>query len=348
MYHRLCGSYGCENHAKSSTLATYIPRAEATGRCSVRDRAMVHRIEMRRDGRARGVVYSDERGLMRRIEADVVVVACGAIESARLLLMSRTASFPDGLGNNGGQVGRNLCLSTLGHLAGALYYDDFTDDDQRVLQNPAPFVGRAVQDLYELDPPIEGLPKAGTFHFLWAHENPIHRSERLLDGNGGGLVRGPALMRTLRRRFEASKTLEVEAFSEWLPTERCFVELDADAFDRWGLPAARIHIDHHPASVAAATRLVDAGETMLRDLGCRDIAKLEVGGTTWVLQGGTCRMGEDPATSVTTPRGCLHEIPNLYVTDGGALPTSGGVPNTLTILANALRIARGLADRDLG
>jgi choline dehydrogenase-like flavoprotein len=344
-YHQLCGSYGCENAAKSSTLATYIPLAEATGRCAVRDRCMVERVEMRNDGRAKGVVYVDARGDRRRVEADVVVVACGAIESARLLLMSRTASFPNGLGNGAGLVGRNLCLSSLGHLAGVLYYDDFGEPERRVLKNPAPFVGRAVQDLYELDPPAEGLPKAGTFHFLWAHENPIHRTERLLDARGGGLVYGSALMERLRERFGQSKTLEVESFSEWLPTDGCFVELDGEVSDRWGLPAAKIHIDQHPASVAATTRMVEASETLLADLGCRTIERIDVGGVTWVLQSGTCRMGTDPATSVTTPEGHLHEVDNLYVTDGASLPTSGGVPNTMTILANALRIAEGMAAR---
>lgn len=343
--HQLCGSYGCENGAKSSTLATYVPMAEATGRCTVRAGCMVQRVEMRKDGRARGVVYTDARGVDRRVEADVVVVACGAIESARLLLMSRTASFPDGLGNRAGQVGKNLCFSSLGHLAGVFHYDDFAAAEQNLLKNPAPFVGRAVQDLYQLDPPAGGLPKAGTFHFLWAHENPIHRSERLLDGNGGGLVYGAALIKRLRERFVASRTLEVESFSEWLPTELCFVELDGDASDRWGLPAARIHLHHHPASVAATTRLVDAAEGMLGDLGCRDIERIDVGGTTWVLQNGTCRMGTDPESSVTTPQGNLHEIDNLYVTDGASLPTSGGVPNTMTILANALRIGEGIVAR---
>lgn len=344
-YNSTCGSYGCENNAKSSTLATYIPRAESTGRCSVRDRAMVRRIEMKQDGRARGVVYTDAGGEDRRVEADVVVVACGAIESARLLLASATAAFPDGLGNGGGQVGRNLCLSSLGLVAGRLYYEDFGFEDRALLQNPAPFVGRAIQDLYHLDPPAEGLPKAGTFHFLWEHENPIHRAERATEGDDGGLVYGAELMKRLRRRFTASRTLEVEAFSEWLPTDRCFVELDPEAHDRWGLPAAKIHVDRHPASVAATTRIVEAAESLLKDVGCRETERLEVGGVTWVLQSGTCRMGDDPATSATTPAGHLHEIDNLYVTDGGSLPTSGGVPNTMTILANALRIAEGMIAR---
>ncbi len=336
-YHRLCGSYGCENGAKSSTLASLLPRAEATGNCEIRPDTMVERIEMRRNGTARGVVVIDASLQRHRVEADVVVVACGAIESARLLLLSAGESHPDGLGNRRGQVGKNLCLSTLGHVAGSLFDADFAAADREVLRHPAPFVGRAIQDMYDLDEPIRGLSKAGTIHFLWAHENPIHRADRLLAERG--LIYGDQLMKALREKFIQSQTLEAEIFSEWLPTEGCFVELDPQQNDRWGLPSARIHLAKHPASVEACTRLVETAESLLTAVGCRTLDRMDTAGTTWVLQAGTCRMGTDPETSVTDPAGRVHDVPNVIVSDGGALPSNGGVPNTMTILANALRIA---------
>lgn len=340
-YCPLCGSYGCEVDAKSSTLASLIPRAERAG-AEVRADSMVERVLVDTEGRARGVVYRDATGAGHRVEAKVVVLAASAIESARLLLLSATAQHPDGLGNGAGQVGRNLCLSTLGKVTGRLYYEDFSEAEQAELRSGAPFVGRAVQDFYTAEG--VGFGKAGTFHLLWAHLNPIHAAEQLLR-DGGRLVYGAELTQRLHQRFSASRTLEAECFSEWLPTDGCFVDLDGEAADRFGLPSARITLARHPTDRAASEKLVAEARRLLTALGARDLETEAVGGETWVLQHGTCRMGADPATSVTNAQGRLHEVEDVYVTCGGALPTSGAVPCTFTILANAFRVAEGIRAR---
>jgi choline dehydrogenase-like flavoprotein len=343
VYCSLCGSYGCEVHAKSSTLASLIPKAEATGRCTVKAGCMVRRVLMRQDGRARGVEYVDPAGKLETVEADVVVVAATAIESARLLLLSASRGHPNGLGNAHGQVGRNLCLSTLGQVTGFLEYARFPPDVQEVLRNNAPFLGRAVQDHYRA--PGVGFGKGGTYHLLWAHPNPIHAAEGLIR-DGGRLVFGEALNRRLARRFREGREVEVECFSEWLPTEGTHVTLDPEVTDRFGLPAARITVGpRHPSDGAASQHLVTQAQAFLQGLGAVDLATPAVGGETWVLQHGTCRMGADPRSSVTTPAGNLHEVENVYVTCGGSLPSSGAVPTTFTILANAYRIADGIARR---
>ena len=343
IYCALCGSYGCEAHAKSSTLASLIPKAEATGRCVVKAGCMVRRVRMQRDGRAAGVEYVGPDGELRVVNAKVVVVAATAIESARLLLMSASAGHPDGLGNRLGQVGQNLCLSTLGQVKGQLRYASFSPDMQEVLQNSAPFLGRAVQDHYRA--PGVGFGKGGTFHLLWAHPNPIHAAEALIRGPQG-LVYGDELTRRLAERFREGREVEVECFSEWLPTPGCHVTLDPEVTDRFGLPAARITVgQRHPSDHAASPHLVREAERLLAALGATDVVTPAVGGETWVLQHGTCRMGLDPRTSVTNPDGQLHEVDNVYVTCGGALPSSGAVPSTFTILANAYRVAEGLARR---
>lgn len=331
VYHGLCGSYGCEVGAKSSTLATLIPAAEAAG-AEVVDRAMVREILMRQDGRAHGVVYEDRDGVRHEVSAKIVVVACSAIESARLLLLSGSSHHPRGLGNNAGQVGQNLCFSTLGKVTGALPYEAFDETKRAELKNGLPFIGRAVQDFYD---------EGGTFHLLFEHENPIFSAERLIRSKDG-LVYGDALMKRLHRHFTERRTVEAECFSNWRPTAGCHVTLDSEATDRWGLPAARITLDRHPSDLAASRLLVDRAKALLEAIGAQDIEVQDVGGVTYVLQHGTCRMGTDPNTSVTTPAGHLHEIENVYVTDGGSLPSSGAVPSTMTILANAFRIAEGI------
>ncbi len=343
-YCPLCGSYGCEVDAKSSTLASVIPAAEQTGRCEVRPGCMVYEIPIERSGRARGVRYFDAEGAAREVRAEVVVVAASAIESARLLLLSRSRRFPGGLGNDRGLVGRNLCFSTLTKLEGFLARERLPEERRGRLDDPAPFLNRAVQDFLQVPPEGDGIGKGGTLHIMWSHPNPIYAAERLI-GEEGRLVFGAELMERLERRFRGGRAVDIEGFSEWLPTPGCGVDLDPDVRDRWGLPAARITVARHPADRAASSRLEAEGRRLLEAMGCEPVQTLSVGGETWVLQHGTCRMGDDPSTSVTDRSGRLHGVPNVYVSCGGSLPSSSAVPSTETILANALRIGEGIAHK---
>ena len=341
VYCALCGSYGCEVDAKSSAMAALLPAAEATGRCQIRPGCMAQRVVMRTDGRAHGVEYIGPDNDVHMVEADVVIIAASAVESARLLLLSDSGRHPRGLGNNTGQVGRNLCFSTLGQLTGELAYDRFSANQQNELRNSAPFVGRAVQDFYRVEPAGDVFGRGGTFHLLWEHPNPIYAAERLLN-DGDGPVYGTALTRRLKRHFREQRTLEVECFGEWLPTDGCHVTLDPQTSDRWGLPAARITIARHPSDMAASQLVVSEARRLLDTVGATNVRVLDVGGETLVLQYGTCRMGADPATSVCRADGRLHEVENVYVTCGGSLPNGGAVPSTMTIMANAFRIADGI------
>lgn len=340
-YCALCGSYGCEVNAKSSTLASLLPAAERTGRCEIRPESMVFDLPIAMSGMIKGARYIDREGVIRTVHADRVVVAGSAIESARLLLLSRSRRFPHGLGNQNGQVGRNLSFSTLTKMEGFLTQDVLPSDLD--LADPAPFVGRALQDGLTRQDELPGTGRPGTMHLLWAHPNPIFAAERLIR-DSGRLVFGEELMKRLHHRFRDGRMLEIEGFSDWLPTPGTRIDLDPSVKDQWGLPAARITIDRHPADRAVSERLQTMMQNVLQALEAQDIETLSVGGETWVLQQGSCRMGTDPAESVCDRFGKVHEIPNLYVTDGAALPFSGAVPCTETIAANALRIGAHLAE----
>ena len=91
--------------------------------------------------------------------------------------------------------------------------------------------------------------------------------------------------------------------------------------------------------------LLDNGLEVLRAAGASNTIAESVGETTFILQQGTCRFGTDPATSVLNPFCQSHEVSNLFVVDGSFMPTSGGVPSTLTIMANAFRVADHLVHR---
>lgn len=336
-YCAFCGSYGCEHDAKSDVRVTFLAEAAGSGRCEIRDRAAVEEVTVDAQGRASGVVYRDAAGQRQRVTARAVVLACSAVETARLLLNSRSARFPDGLANSSGLVGRNLMFSTFsgGRAAYPASHPSFAAS---TMQHP--FLDIALQDFYA--PKDE--PKAGTVLFLLPHPNPIHHAERLAVG-GEQIVLGSALKKRLRAHFLETRQLEFETFGEYLPTAGSRVELDDRVKDRRGVPAARIVIDHHPDDLRASRLLQDRAVAVLDATRPLSVERERAGGESMVLQMGTCRMGNSPQASVLDPSCRAHDVPNLWVSDSSSFPSSGGVPITLTILANALRVGRHIADR---
>jgi choline dehydrogenase-like flavoprotein len=124
------------------------------------------------------------------------------------------------------------------------------------------------------------------------------------------------------------------------------VVLDPEVRDAWGDPVARCVWRFHPRNFETASYLVEAGRQVLLRMGAEDVTTpRSYGGESSNLLGGTCRFGNDPKTSVLDRDCRAHEVDNLYVTDGSFLPSSGGVPFTFTIYANALRVADRIVAR---
>jgi choline dehydrogenase-like flavoprotein len=341
-----CGNYGCPSGAKGSTGFALLPRAVATGRCEVRAECMVVEVTVDSSGKASGVRYRDRTNETRFLGARCVVLACTAIETARLMLLSTSSRFPSGIANGSGLVGRNLVLSSLGKAEATWYHN--RGKDRSWLKDPAsPFVQRSIQDYYLLPKPQGRVRKTGTLLFLLGRPGPIAMAERIAHGKGSSKTPlwGPALKDQLRREGRDAVWLECEQFGEFLPTAGTYVDLDPKVKDRFGLPAARITIDRHPHDLEATRYLLDRGLEVLRAMEPDDVRETVGHGATIFLQGGTCRFGTDPASSVLDPSCRAHEVPNLYVADGSFLPTSGGVPVTMTIMANAFRVGAGIAQR---
>jgi choline dehydrogenase-like flavoprotein len=347
-YCTACAGYGCRTGAKGSSQEALLPRAEATGRCTVRPRSMVREITVETTGptpRATGCVYLDEDGHEHEVRARVVCLAASAVESARLLLLSRSPRFPDGLANGSGRVGRHLQFHgvTMGQAqlrtaaAGGR-------PEQRL-----PFLGISAMDHYFLPEGVGEIAKGGLLRWDLGAETPLAVAQEVAFGGDGPPLWGEALLTALRERLIASRAertaVMVEVFHDFLPNPGTFVELDPAVRDRWGLPVARLHLDL-PAHHALAGRWVlDRAAEVLADLGAEDFSAGPVGGTSAYLVHGTCRAGHDPRTAVLDGYCRTHEVPNLYVVDGSFLPTSGGAPATLTIVANALRTGAHIAAR---
>ncbi|HVG08061.1 MAG TPA: GMC family oxidoreductase [Thermoanaerobaculia bacterium] len=334
-YCRSCAGYGCAVGARGSTQAALLPRAEETGRCEIRSGAMVREITMGRDGRATGCIYLDEAGDEIEVHARIVCVCCSAVESARLLLLSRSPRFPDGLANGNGLVGRHLQFH--GVSTGEARFRHASHDG-RPLRDPHPFLGRSVMDHYFLPPGVSDLSKGGLLRFGLPTAGPVAVGKNLARA-GGSLAWGPELKRRIREYFCDYQTVYFEVFHDFIANAGTFVDLDPEVRDRWGLPVARIHLRPGEHQKAAGRWLVERGMEVLAGMGADELLPGACGDTAMFLVHGTCRAGSDPETSVLDRNCRAHEVPNLFVVDGSFMPTSGGAPPTLTILANSFRVA---------
>ncbi|MGD8384067.1 MAG: GMC family oxidoreductase [Lysobacterales bacterium] len=337
-YSGYCGSYGCSSGAKGSSRAALLHRARRLGRCDIRAHAKAYRLESDKRGRVIAAHYYDLAGIGQTVTARVFVVACQAIETARLLLLSSGPKHPHGLANGSGQVGRNLIFSAGGAGTGHFHYAGMAQHKIDQLKVFGPFVNRAVQDWYFIDDEELGRLKGGTIEFLMRHPNPINHANRVKYGEDG-LLWGQALKSKLEADFIGVRYLRFETFCDWLPNDDCFVSLDPKYKDRWSTPVARVRVGYHPHDLKVGRFLTNKGRSLLKSLGADKV--------TWGLSGspppnlvaGGCRFGTDPASSVLNADCRAHEVDNLYVTDGSFMPTGGSVPYTWTIYANAFRVA---------
>lgn len=339
-YCDFCGSYGCEVDAKSSTAVALLPRAIASGNCEVRTPAMVFDVVVDKSGRATGVRYFDAAGQIVEQHAALVCVSATAIESARLLLNSTSPAFPHGLANRNGHVGRHLHFSTLGKGHGEFERAKLPADMQK--DDGVHFLQRSLQDFYFVKD-MPGYNKGGTHCFVLPPRGPIFASERIAGRQGTQW--GAPLMQALHRYFHEVREIDFEVFGEYLPNSQSFVTVDNSVQDKWGLPVSSVQAIHREEDVKMSRFLVDRGLEVLTAAGAVRTETDSVGGTTSILQHGTCRFGDDPKTNVLNRWCQTHDVKNLFVVDGSFMPTSGGVATTMTIMANSFRVADYLVGR---
>lgn len=341
-YCAFCGGYGCAVGARGSVQEALLPRAEQTGRCEIRATSMVCRITHGADGRVTGCLYLDEDGVERRVDSRIVCVCASAVESARLLLLSASNRFPHGLANGNGLVGRHLQFHAGSFGRARFCYDRHPDLSRghggRVL------VG-SVMDHYFLPPGVAAWPKGGLHRFGVERLFPIGTAQTIARNGPDGWLWGDALKQRLRQHFHDYLEIGFEVFQDFVPNDQTYMTLDPEVRDKWGLPVARIHLaesDHHGV---AGRWLLDRGLEILDGMGADLLVPEKAGALNHVMVQGTCRAGHDPETSVLDPFCRAHEVPNLFVVDGSFMPTSGGAPTTLTIIANSFRTADFIVSR---
>jgi choline dehydrogenase-like flavoprotein len=319
-----CEGFGCEMQAKSSSLVTVIPAAVRTGRCEIRPESYVRKIETDRRGRAVGAVYFDRRGREHLQRARAVVVCANGAETPRLLLMSKSNRFPDGLANSSGLVGRYLMYNG-GAFAGGRF-------DHEINGYRGVHVSRVIQDFYELDPKL-GIAGGGGIDTRFDF-TPIGFA---LDGLPPDTPRwGPGYKQALRRNF--TRTMFALAHTTSLPVETNSVSLDPEVKDAWGLPALRVTFQEHANDVRLYRWFMDRNLELLDAAGA--VERWEFSLDTYypaVHLLGTCRMGNDPTRSVVDRSHRAHDVPNLFLVDGSSFVTGGRGQPTCTIQALAYR-----------
>ena len=338
-YSNFCGSYGCASDAKGSARVALIRDALRTGNLNLVTGAHVYHLETDGRHRIRQAWYMDPEGKRHSVEARLFVVAAQAVESVRLLLLSRNKEYPKGIGNSYGQVGKNMIFSAGGTGSGEFHRDSMDPDLFRQLTEPGVFVNRSMHHFYTYQDPETGKTvKGGTVDFLWEHANPVPRALRQM-WEGNRLIWGPRLKQKTHDYFTRIRRLNVEIFTDWIPHEGSFVTLSKKYKDFRGLPVAQIGIDGHPANLKPARYLADRTREILEKMGLKNIRFSLSAQPPSNLQAGGLRFGSRPANSVLDPFCRVHDSHNLFVTDGSFMPTGGSLPFTWTIYANSFRVA---------
>jgi choline dehydrogenase-like flavoprotein len=313
---------GCKSGAKWSTLYTEIPKAEATGKLDLRPESHALQIQHDAHGKATGVLYADKDGKHVVQKARVVCVACNSIESARLLLNSASPTFPHGLANSSGQVGRNYMRHTTGSVyaifdkpvhmyRGTVMAGIITDEAE--LNTKRGFAGG-----FEMETISLGLPFAAAF----------------LDPGAWGRDYASVLE-------QYPNMAGMWIVGEDMPQATNAVTLHPTEKDQWGLPIPNVHYDDHPNDVAMRNYGYKQGAAVYKAAGAIKTIAVPPYPSTHNL--GTCRMSERPGDGVCNEWGQTHDVKNLFISDGSQFTTSGGENPTLTIVTLAIRQADHIA-----
>lgn len=332
-----CVGFACHAAAKTGTHNTAVPRALRTGRCDLLTSTQAERLVTDEEGAVVGVVVVVDEGMTRRritIAADRVVVAAGAIESARLLLNSANAHEPTGIGNAHDLVGRHLQSHV---YAGAIGFFAEVVQDSR---GPGPSI--ATNDHRHDNPGVIGGGMIAD-DFVPTPLNTWDTLARLgvIPRWGADAKRG---MRDLWPRMQM-----VFGPVQEVPTPDARVTVDPDVLDRFGIPVARLSGDIHPEDRRGAALLASRAAEWLEASGAERVIRLAAddrpaGPSGGQHQAGTCRMGSSPEDSVTDSWGRVWGHPNLLIADGSVHVTNGGVNPVLTIMALAYRNSARFAE----
>ncbi|MBV9342927.1 MAG: GMC family oxidoreductase [Acidobacteria bacterium] len=339
-----CGR-GCISAANFSSSQVTIPAAQKTGRFTLITNAMAREIVLGEDGKARAVSYIDKATRTeKKLYAKSVVLAASACESARLLLNSKSASFPDGLANSSGVVGRYL-TDSVGSAGGGFF-------PQLMKMPPHNHDGVGGMHLY--------IP-----WWKYARKNDFPRGYHI-ELSGGRQMPGIGEFADICEEYEGygaglkqrcrelyGTFIGFSGRGEMIPNEKTYCEIDPTVMDEWGIPVLRFHFQWGESEIKMARDMQQTFRDIVEAGGGTYYARtmpegtnpygIEDGGMI-IHELGTARMGVSPKTSALNPYCQAHDVKNLFVTDGAAFVSNPDKNPTLTIMALAWRASEYLLD----
>jgi choline dehydrogenase-like flavoprotein len=327
---------GCDIHAAFDSPTGLIYPAMDTGNLTLRTNSVAREITVDpQTGKASGVHFTDSETLKDyTVRGKAVIVAASTLESARLLLLSKSRLYPNGLANSSGHVGHNFCEHIMG-----------------------PYVAGQATDLVGKPPTLDdGRP--GSF-YLTRFRNLSEKHPKFIRGYGfeGGSGSGMFPPGTDSPGFGASFKEEIRrnqgshiamgAFGEVLSRYENFVDLDPVVKDKWGIPALRFHYKFGDNEHRMAADMKETAQEMFEAAGFKIIFVSDrVLTEGWSIHElGTARMGDDPKTSVLNQFQQSHDVKNLFVVDGSAFVNASCQNPTWTIMALCWRSCDYLADQ---
>ena len=343
-----CGqcNRGCMTNSNFSSTNVLIAPALKTGRLTLVTNAMAREITLNERGLADGVTYIDTKsGAERQARARVIVLAASACESARLLLNSKSAKFPNGLANSSGVVGKYLTDTTGVSVSG--------------------FIPKMMNHVPHNEDGVGG----GHIYMPWWIDNKkldFPRGYHIEVGGGvnhppgygtlGGIQRYPAgggygkkLKDDYRRYYGAN--VGFAGRGEMIPNEDSYCEIDPQVKDKYGIPVLRFHWKWTDYEYNQVRHMQQTFRALIDEMGGQvfdSMPDVKMGygiakGGEIIHELGTIRMGNNPATSALDSNCRAHDVKNLFVTDGGPFVSQADTNPTWTILALAMRTSEFIA-----
>lgn len=320
---------GCPEGAKAVADKAFWIDAVAHG-VRLLTGARAKQVTINNRGVATGVVWIDRSGVEHHQRAAQVILCANGIGSARLLLLSQSGRFPNGLANSSGLVGRNLMMHPMSIVTGLF------DEPLESWVGP---IGQSIYSMqfYESDP-SRGFVRGAKWH-LAPTGGPLANHPGL---NGASLDEGwgANLHRAMRRQLGRSAAWII--CGEDLPYPDNRIELSSQLTDSDGIPAVKVHYRSGPNETALRKWHMARASESMRAAGAVQTNEIPVIPHTGAHHLGTARMGDDPERSVTNRWGATHDVPNLHIYDGSLFVTSGGVNPTATICALSSRCVQHL------
>ena len=320
---------GCAQGAKGTADLVYWPEAMRS-RVELRTNCRVSKIEADGD-RATGAYYFDANGDECFQPAEIVILACNGVGTPRILLNSASETFPNGLANSSGQVGKNLMLHPYAKVWGQ--FDEALDGHR------GPPVCLWSMEFYETDA-SRGFDRGYCYQFI----RGVGPARAAIDGMADGNIPwGKEHHVEFQKTF--GHTAGLVSICEDLPELENYVTLDDTLKDADGIPAPKITYRVGENTQKMLDHSVALGIEILEAAGAKNITvQSPLAYAGWHLLG-TARMGDDPATSVVNSWGRSHDVKNLFIADGSVFVTSGGVNPTSTIQAISLYVADQIKTR---